>query len=106
MKRLLLITAAVLALNAQAAAQVLPQEINDDGVKALIRLTVYSKNCDGIVKPEYLRAGEAMARLDAARFNRLTVPVMEHLSENGIPSFCALMDAYFKPKFITGRGGK
>jgi hypothetical protein len=96
MKRLLLITAALVALNAQASAQVLPQDINDDGVKALIRLSVYSKLCkSGAVKPEYLRAGEVVARHDSVRFNQLTIPVMEHLSKNGTETFCALMDAYF-----------
>ena len=101
MNRLALV-AAVLALASPAAARPLTTaDLNDDAVKALIRLTVYSKTCKGgTVKPEFLRTGEVVARADPARFNRLSVAVMDHLSENGTEKFCALMDAYFKPQSI------
>lgn len=93
MKRLLLITAALVVLTSSVHAGAY---VNDEAAKGLINLMLYDKECKGTVKPFFLQAAKTFARENPERFSRLADVLAKSATiTNGTELFCTGMEKFF-----------
>lgn len=73
--------------------------VDDDMLKSTAMLIMYSKQCNGEVKPEYRRAGEYAIAQKPARFKQIMAVVEAGFPAMGREKFCARMEDEYA-KFI------